>query len=694
MAASRYRILMPCAAFPLIISLACLLIRTASGESEATLAPRRSQPVEPEFLIGVGMAKCGSGSLYHLMIDHLPWLLPPRTKELNFFNKKMYGVDGDAVKHGVLSSRDRLAWYQEYLADGWGPARSHARAHYYTTNAPISAALNTSAGNAAAAARVLPYLPGRPARQRHLRHRHHYGAASYLRDLQSPWNMRAVLPPSPRVRLVVILREPAARAHSAYFELGNTDASAFAAFVEAEARVLRACYPRVALSPTIAHALTACAIAHALTAGDGNSTSYSDRRSIPGDSVAEAASQGKTFAASDADTSMPRPAGEGDGTPAKGTRTITTTSTRPEPPLGSRSSPRPASNFFINEKQVDIDAAGSLARLGTVPSPEECGSWDGAERLRLLAECAEEFEHAGARAGAGVRQGAHGRGRGVGRGTVRGVPRWAAQGAAAGGVGVGDGDEDGDERMVKKGKEEQGVEGVLAVQTDGEAPRVGGGEEGQVQTEGDVEGDEDVKGGGGAERKLLNRPSHHEFSHDDYNGDNGYRPFYRWLAMLNEPATYGGEYYPEAQAAFAPYAGVLAHGLYGEMLRNVVCAGFKPSQVLVATTGELARDPQGLVRRIAEFAGRGADVSVDASTTSRCGRQGGGTGLAHEPGGKKGKPFYHLNHRARGEVPPETQKLMDDLFRLPNQDTLELLLNNGFHVNPHFLREEFGGRVD
>lgn len=116
------------------------------------------------------------------------------------------------------------------------------------------------------------------------------------------------------------------------------------------------------------------------------------------------------------------------------------------------------------------------------------------------------------------------------------------------------------------------------------------------------------------------------------------------------------------------HEGVILRGLYADSIKNFLCAGFRPEQFLVITNKELYEDQMGALKRFSDFMGR----KLVLTDTDRV-----------ESGIVKNKQTHDNAFK------PSTLKLLQDFYRPHNEAVLDLLLNNPFNINKHYLLKEF-----
>eukprot|EP00899_Mesostigma_viride_P013764 jgi/Mesvir1/22389/Mv17880-RA.1 len=203
------------------------------------------------------------------------------------------------------------------------------------------------------------------------------------------------------------------------------------------------------------------------------------------------------------------------------------------------------------------------------------------------------------------------------------------------------------------------------------------------------------------------------------------RPFLEWRQTHQ---AYPPDRANATQVDLFRHCGVVIDGLYAESLANYLCAGFRPDQFLILSTGELSEDPVGVLRRVAAFVGRpwdpGAGVGANDSRGAAEGADAGGVATAGMhmggnvsvgAGGKSGGVVgtgargddcasegctggpgsvkaFHLNRKAAGAMPAEAEALLEAFYAPHNQRFLEMVIGNGFHVNAEYLRREMEGR--
>ncbi|EGD74796.1 hypothetical protein PTSG_07029 [Salpingoeca rosetta] len=116
------------------------------------------------------------------------------------------------------------------------------------------------------------------------------------------------------------------------------------------------------------------------------------------------------------------------------------------------------------------------------------------------------------------------------------------------------------------------------------------------------------------------------------------------------------------------HAGFAYMGLYADQLFNFLCAGFKPDQFIILTSGELKAEPVAAVKRVTDAFGRPFDVE-DMRWFER--------GLSN-------------NRRSRGRMPARTEALLRGLFQPYNLALARLLASMPFNVNMTHVLDEFG----
>uniref|UniRef100_A0A7S0ZDD4 Sulfotransferase domain-containing protein n=1 Tax=Timspurckia oligopyrenoides TaxID=708627 RepID=A0A7S0ZDD4_9RHOD len=123
----------------------------------------------------------------------------------------------------------------------------------------------------------------------------------------------------------------------------------------------------------------------------------------------------------------------------------------------------------------------------------------------------------------------------------------------------------------------------------------------------------------------------------------------------------------EPDGSFFHHDGNLYRGIYVDMLKNYLCAGFKPEQILILTTSEL-KDP-AFLKRVADFIGVGEDAfSHNLKKTVNT------NGKSH-------------SHR----ISEELLKELEDFYRPHNKELVEFVKDAGFHVNLDAMEHEFLG---
>eukprot|EP00049_Salpingoeca_infusionum_P009921 m.168660 g.168660 ORF g.168660 m.168660 type:complete len:532 (+) comp14481_c0_seq1:198-1793(+) len=158
-------------------------------------------------IIGIGTQKGGTTSL-GLYLDDIAWIERGRSKELHFFDK------GIAMTQYVNRTFDPVELYLEYLSR-W---RNASAATECTGRRCRLAESYTQT-----AYEITPV---------------------YMVDRRAPWLMQQILPHMHQVKLVVVLRDPASRALSGFFQGVKKGASIelFNDMVPREIALLRECY--------------------------------------------------------------------------------------------------------------------------------------------------------------------------------------------------------------------------------------------------------------------------------------------------------------------------------------------------------------------------------------------------------------------------------------------------------------------
>lgn len=116
------------------------------------------------------------------------------------------------------------------------------------------------------------------------------------------------------------------------------------------------------------------------------------------------------------------------------------------------------------------------------------------------------------------------------------------------------------------------------------------------------------------------------------------------------------------------HEGVILRGIYVDSIKNFLCAGFKPEQFLIITNKELYDDQMGALKRFSDFMGR--ELILD--DVDRV-----------EHGIVKNKQTHDNAFK------PDTLKTLRSFYRPYNEALLDLLLNNPFNINKHYLLQEF-----
>eukprot|EP00049_Salpingoeca_infusionum_P018744 m.358596 g.358596 ORF g.358596 m.358596 type:complete len:479 (-) comp18193_c0_seq1:1036-2472(-) len=114
------------------------------------------------------------------------------------------------------------------------------------------------------------------------------------------------------------------------------------------------------------------------------------------------------------------------------------------------------------------------------------------------------------------------------------------------------------------------------------------------------------------------------------------------------------------------YEGLLIRGFYVDHLYNFLCAGFKPEQFLILTSGELKENARAAVKRISDFMG------VPFNPTN-------------EKWFEKG---VSRKHKSVGAMPEDIREALFHFYEPYNNWLLQFLLTNNFNVNPKYLIRE------
>eukprot|EP00899_Mesostigma_viride_P012889 jgi/Mesvir1/21600/Mv25019-RA.1 len=128
------------------------------------------------------------------------------------------------------------------------------------------------------------------------------------------------------------------------------------------------------------------------------------------------------------------------------------------------------------------------------------------------------------------------------------------------------------------------------------------------------------------------------------------------------------------------YDSWLVRGLYTDQIRNLLCAGFGPSQILIVTLKEIANDPGAVLQRIARAVDRNeivADKSVFES--ERLLKE-----EVHVLSGMMKTPHEDV------KLPPSLHTRLKNMYAADVKDLLSLVTKkNGFLVSENMLASEF-----
>eukprot|EP00899_Mesostigma_viride_P021042 jgi/Mesvir1/2893/Mv13966-RA.1 len=178
-----------------------------------------------------------------------------------------------------------------------------------------------------------------------------------------------------------------------------------------------------------------------------------------------------------------------------------------------------------------------------------------------------------------------------------------------------------------------------------------------------------------------------------------------WFSWLSHQDNFPRAHCSSLCRALQVFAGMLLPGLYADALKNFLCAGFRPDQITIITTGELAEDPLQVLARVSWFVGKPL-TPAEEQALAKMPSIGGGVifwgGKGGPPrrrgaGGRSLSGFFGSGGKRGGaapanprKMPKEVQSFLDNFYKEPNRELLRLLASHAFDFDEQYVRAEFG----
>ncbi|KAL6051132.1 hypothetical protein QOT17_019397 [Balamuthia mandrillaris] len=113
----------------------------------------------------------------------------------------------------------------------------------------------------------------------------------------------------------------------------------------------------------------------------------------------------------------------------------------------------------------------------------------------------------------------------------------------------------------------------------------------------------------------------------------------------------------------------LTRGLYVSQIRNFLCAGFSPEQMIFFASHELAERRMDVLRRISEFVGRPLEFKSEEDKEAVT------DGLGS-------------NHKSEGDMTEETKAVLREFYGAATQELMAFLEQGNFRVDMAAMRKE------